>query len=131
MKNTSIKILAIMVMAISLSFALISCGGAPTTLEGYIDSNEAVAQEIEAFSVDGMEIDITENTLTYTYKYDQTFDETTSKLMKQELEKAMKTTASTFESVKEDLVEETGISDIVVKMIYMDNDENILYENEY
>lgn len=120
-------IVSLMLVTLMLS----GCGGGAATLEGYVNDNEELMQEIEVFAIDGMEIDVTDNTLTYTYKYDQVFDETTAKLMTQQLEKAMEKNAQIFETVKGTLQEKTGIDDIVVKMMYMDDEETVLYECKY
>lgn len=132
-KRTSKAIISgiILSLLLAMSLLLAGCGGGPANLEEYVNSNEELAQEIESYSTSGMNIDISENTLTYTYKYDQTFDDATSALMTTELEKAMSSMGSTFESVRDTLIEETGFSDIVVKIVYTDGNDNVLYESEY
>lgn len=132
-KRTSKTIISGIVLSLLLAMSLLlaGCGGGPANLEEYVSSNEELAQEIESYSTSGMNIDISENTLTYTYKYDQTFDDATSALMTTELEKAMSSMGSTFESVRDTLIEETGFSDIVVKIVYTDGNDNVLYESEY
>lgn len=125
-------ILTSLVLSMLLAMSMILAGcGSPANLEEYIDSNEELAQEIESYSTSGMTIDVTENTLTYTYKYEQTFDEATAALMTSSLADAMSSMDSTFESVKDTLIEETGFSDIVVKIVYTDGNDTVLYECEY
>lgn len=134
MKKKSTKTILtsiLLAMLLAMSMLLAGCGGGPANLEEYINSNDELAQEIESYSTSGMTIDVTENTLTYTYKYDQTFDESTAALMSTELEKAMSSMGSTFESVRDTLIEETGFSDIVVKIVYTDGNDTVLYESEY
>lgn len=134
MKKKTSKIIIsslIMSMLLAMSLLLAGCGGGPANLQEYINSDEELAQEIESYSTSGMTIDVTENTLTYTYKYDQTFDESTAALMTTELEKAMSSMDSTFENVRDTLVEETGFEDIVVKIVYTDGNDTVLYEAEY
>lgn len=122
-----------MIVSLILAMTLIlsSCGGGVTTLEGYVNDNKELMQEIEQFSISGMKIDINDNTLTYIYTYEEAFDDKTAALMTNELKKTAESTKSTFEAIKEDLVEETGISDIIVKIRYIDSNETVLYENEY
>ena len=127
-KTLFISLLLSLLLAMSMMLA--SCGG-PSNLEEYIDSNEELAQQIESYSSSGMDIDITENTLTYTYKYNQTYDASMAELMSTELEKAMASQSGTFESVKQTLVDETGFEDIVVKIVYTDGEDKVLYETEY
>lgn len=129
--NRTFMIGMIVSLMLGVTLILSGCGGSAATLEGYVGDNEALMQEIEAFSISGMKIDVEDNTLTYTYTYEEEFDDTTAALMTKELEKAMASTGETFEEIKADLVKETGISDIVVKMIYMDSNETVLYESKY
>ena len=132
-KRTSKIIMTSLVLSLllAMSMLLAGCGSSPATLEEYVNSNEELAQEIESYSTSGMTIDISGNTLNFTYKYDQTFDESTAALMTTELEKAMSSMDSTFESVRDMLIEETGFSDIVVKIVYTDGSDAVLYEKEY
>ena len=132
-KKSSRLILTSLVLAMLLAMSMIlaGCGGGSANLEEYVNSNEELAQEIESYSTSGMTIDIAENTLTYTYKYDQEFDEATAALVSEELEKAMSSMSSTFESVRDTLIEETGFEDIVVKIVYTDNTDTVLYETAY
>jgi len=96
-----------------------------------VNNNEELSQQIESYSTSGMTIDISDNTLTYTYKYEQSFDDTTAKLMTSSLEQAMSSMDSTFESIKTTFIEETDISDIIVKIVYSDSNDIVLYEKEY
>lgn len=131
-KNAKMIITSLlMVMILGTSMLLAGCGSEPATLEEYFNSNEELAQEIESYSTSGMTINVAGNDLTYTYKYDQTFDDTTAALMTTELEKAMSSMGSTFESVKDTLIEETGLSDISVKIVYTDGNDTVLYEKAY
>lgn len=134
MKKKSSRVLLtslILSLLLAMSIILSGCGGGPANLEEYISSNEELAQEIESYSTAGMTIDITENTLTYTYKYSQVFDEATAPLVTSSLADAMSSMDSTFESVRDTLIEETGFSDIVVKIVYTDGNDTVLYESEY
>lgn len=120
----------ILSLFVAMSLMLSSCGD-PENLEEYVNSNEELAQEIESYSTSGMSIDISGNIVTYTYKYSQTFDESTAALMTTELEKAMSSTSATFESIRDTLIDETGFSDISVKIVYTDGNDAVLYEAEY
>lgn len=131
MKKKTLVISFILVLMLAMSMLLAGCGGGPANLEEYINNNEELAQEIESYSTAGMDIDVSENTLTYTYKYSQVFDEATAALMTSSLEDAMSSMDSTFESVRDTLVEETGISEIVVKIVYTDGNDTVLYEKAY
>lgn len=131
MKKKTLILSLVLALLMAMSMMLAGCGSGPANLEEYINSDEELASEIESYSTSGMTIDVTENTLTYTYKYDQTFDESTAELMSTELEKAMDSMGSTFEGVRDTLIEETGFSDISVKIVYTDGNDAVLYEAEY
>lgn len=131
MKKKTLILSLVLALLMAMSMMLAGCGSGPANLEEYINSDEELASEIESYSTSGMTIDIKENTLTYTYKYDQTFDESTAALMSTELEKAMDSMGSTFEDVRDTLIEETGFSDITVKIVYTDGNDAVLYEAEY
>ena len=131
-RKTKKTLLTSLVLSLLLAMSLLMAGcGGPSTLEEYVDSNEELAQQIQSYSTAGMTIDITDNTLSYTYKYEQTFDDSTAKLMTSSLEEAMSSMSSTFESVRDTLIEETGFSDISVKVVYLDGNDTVLYEKAY
>ena len=131
MKKKTLITSIILVLMLAMSMLLAGCGGGPANLEEYINSNEELAQEIESYSTAGMSIDVSENTLTYTYKYTQVFDEATASLMTSSLEDAMSSMDSTFESVRDTLIDETGFSDIVVNIVYTDGNDTVLYDKAY
>ena len=110
---------------------LSSCSSEDATLEKCIDSDKELAQEIEMYCVPGMEMDVDGNTLTYTYKYEQTFDDDIAGLMTKELKNAMPSMNENFEVIKDHLVKKTEISDILIKVVYTDGNDSILYETEY
>ena len=113
-------------MAMAVMFS--GCGSEPATLEDYINSDAEAQEAIDSMgSTSGMSIDVTDNTLTYTYAYDQTFDDATKELMSTELENAMSSMGSTFES----LVEGSEISGITVRVVYTDAEGTELYSAEY
>lgn len=130
MKKKTLITSLILVLILAMSTMLAGCGG-PSNLEEYINSNEQLAQEIDSYATEGMSIDVSENTLTFTYKYTQVFDEATAALMTSSLADAISSMDSTFESVRDTLIEETGFSDIVVKIVYTDGNDTVLYESEY
>ncbi|MBR6800021.1 MAG: DUF4854 domain-containing protein, partial [Firmicutes bacterium] len=76
-------------------------------------------------------VTIEDNTLTYSYKYEQKFDNTTIEIMNSNLEDAITSKDSSYEAAKNSLVEQTGIEDITVKIIYTDGNDTVLYEKEY
>lgn len=130
-KNTLLtSLLLILMMAVMVAFT--GCGGEPETLEEYINSDAEAAEQIDSLAESsGMTIDISGNTLTYIYAYDQTFDDAMIEQMAAQFESTMESMASTFENVATTLEEETGISDITVKVVYEDSAGTEIYAAEY
>ena len=115
-------------MAMAVMFS--GCGSEPATLEDYINSDAEAQEAIDSMgSTSGMSIDVTDNTLTYAY--DQTFDDATKELMSTELEHAMSSMGSTFESLVDTLEEGSEISGITVRVVYTDAEGTELYSAEY
>lgn len=123
---TGVVLSLILAMAIAFS----GCGG-PETLEEYVNSDEEAKASIESMSTSGMTIDITGNTLTYTYTYPQTYDAATIEAMEEQIESAMDSMESTFESIGDTLEEESGIDDITVKVIYEDGAGTVIFSEDY
>ena len=113
-----------LIMAMAMLFA--GCGSSPETLEEYINSDSEAQETIDSLSSDGMNVDIKGNVITFTYTYDQTFDEDTIAAMKPEMESAMNNMESTFTGV-----EGSGITGVTVKVIYKDAAGTEIYSNEY
>lgn len=124
--TTSVALSLILAMAIAFS----GCGG-PETLEEYVNSDDDAKATIESLSSSGMTIDITGNTLTYTYAYSQTYDAATIEAMEEQIESAMDSMESTFESIGDTLEEESGIDDITVKVVYEDGAGTVIFSEDY
>lgn len=134
MKKRSVVLMVLaMVMIMAMSFAMASCGEKEDpTLESYIASDEEAKAEIEDMAeANGLDISIVGNELTYTYKYDQTFDEDTAAMMSEQLESAMSSMDSTFSGIAADLEEQTEISGITVVVVYQNGDGSELYSETY
>ena len=134
MKKKSVVLMVLaMMMIVAMSFAMASCGDKEDpTLETYIASDEEAKAEIEDMAeANGLDISIVGNELTYTYKYDQTFDEDTAAMISEQLESAMSSMDSTFSGIAADLEEQTEISGITVVVIYQNGDGSELYSQTY
>ena len=134
MKKKSIVLMVLaMMMIVAMSFAMASCGDKEDpTLETYIASDEEAKAEIEDMAeANGLDISIVGNELTYTYKYDQTFDEDTAAMISEQLESAMSSMDSTFSGIAADLEEQTEISGITVVVVYQHGDGSELYSETY
>lgn len=134
MKKKSVVLMVLaMMMIVAMSFAMASCGDKEDpTLETYIASDEEAKAEIEDMAeANGLDISIVGNELTYTYKYDQTFDEDTAAMISEQLESAMSSMDSTFSGIAADLEEQTEISGITVVVVYQNGDGSELYSETY
>ena len=128
-KTLVVSIVMSMLLAMALMFS--GCGGGDETLEDFVNSNTEAKEQIDSLSTNGMTIDISGNTLTYTYAYSQTFEPDMAELMGDQLEEAMSSMDSTFESVADTLEEESGIDDITVRVVYEDAAGTELYSEEF
>ena len=134
MKKKSVVLMVLtMVMIVAMSLAMASCGEKEDpTLESYIASDEEAKAEIEEMAeANDLAISIVGNELTYTYKYDQTFDEDTAAMISEQLESAMSSMDSTFSGIAADLEEQTEISGITVVVVYQNGDGSELYSETY
>lgn len=128
-KTLVVSIVMSMLLAMALMFS--GCGGGDETLEDFVNSNTEAKEQIDSLSTNGMTIDISGNTLTYTYAYTQTFEPDMAELMGDQLEEAMSSMDSTFESVADTLEEESGIDDITVRVVYEDAAGTELYSEDF
>ena len=132
MKKVITLVAAIMLLVTS-TLALAGCGGTKT-LEEYVNSDSDVQQELndlESSLGNGGSITVKENNIKLVYKYDQTFDEATATAMKPQLEQAMNSMESQFQSMIDDLKEDSGIEDVSMTIVYQDANGTELYSNTY
>lgn len=123
-------IITAMMLVMILSMTLTGCGE-PNNLEQYVKNDKELSKELEAYCVPNMTVDVDDNTLTFTYKYEETFIEETQKLLGKELKKTLKTVSPTYVAVQEKLIEETGFEDIVLVITYTDGEDTVLCTKEY
>lgn len=121
---------AVLMLVMICTFALTSCG-TPNNLEQYVKNDEELAKELEAYCVPNMSVEISDNTITYTYQYEETFIDETVKLLSKELKNTLKTVSPTYVAVKDKLIEETGFEDIVLVITYTDGAGTVLRSQEY
>lgn len=124
------KITMILSLSFIMTILLAGCG-APSTLEEYINSNEEAKNTVDSMASDQMNVEVTGNTLTYTYTYNQTFTGETLEAVKEELENAMESQSSTFENIGKTLEQESGIEDITVRVVYANEDGTEIYSEDF
>lgn len=127
--NSGVIISLMIVMIIMLS----GCGSQPSTLEEYISNDEEAMTTLESVSssTEGLEVDVEDNTIIYTYTYDNTLDSSMIESVSQQLEKTIDSSESTFRSMADTLEEESGIDGITIRVIYLNNDGTELVNKEY
>ena len=129
----AITLVAAIMLLVTSTLALAGCGGTKT-LEEYVNSDSDVQQELndlESSLGNGGSITVKENNIKLIYKYDQTFDEATATAMKPQLEQAMNSMESQFQSMIDDLKEDSGIEDVSMTIVYQDANGTELYSNTY
>lgn len=124
------KILTILSLSFIMTIVLVGCG-APSTLEEFINSNEDAKNTVESMTNDQMSVEVSGNTLTYLYTYNQTFTGETLDALKEELENAMESQKSTFENIADTLEKESGIDEVTVQVIYANEDGTEIYKEEF
>ena len=134
MKRVSFLVmLLIMIMAVTAVMA--GCGSketGPTNLEEYVASDETLKNEIQSIAdSNGLDIAVSGNTMTFTYKYDQEFDEEMKATAGPLIEQALADYAPSFTGLAKDLEEQTKLSGIKIKIQYMDAKDSELYSTEY
>ena len=94
---------------ISLMLAIITmlsgCGSQPATLEEYISNTEEARTTLESMSssTEGLEVAVEDNTIIYTYTYDNTLDSSMIESVSEQLEKTIDSSESTFRSMADSL----------------------------
>lgn len=130
-KSVLLMLLSVL-MIVSMAAFMVSCGGEDPTLESYIAEDEEAKAEIEDMAeTNGLDISVVENELTYTYKYDETFDADMVDMLSEQLESAMASMDSTFNGLVTDLEEQSGISGITLVVVYQNGDGSELYRQTY
>ncbi len=122
---------AVILLSILLALMLAGCSQQPKTLADAINSDEEARQTIESLNSDGLEVAIEENTVVYTYTYPETYAPEMVELIKPEAEKMLGNQASVFESLASTLEEETGISGIGVRVIYLNGDGSEIIRQDF
>lgn len=120
----------ILSLVLAMSVALTGCGG-PATLEEFVNSDSEAMQALESLNSDGLTVEVKENTVIYTYQYDQTFDSSVIDAMKGSIESTMNNSASTFTTMADTLEEQSGIEEVNVKVVYLNGDGSEIFSKEY
>lgn len=130
MKKISVKIvISALILALMLAFA--GCGG-PSTIQEYIESSDEAQQQIsDTEKSSGCDIDVKDNAMTVTYKYDETYSKDQVKAIKKEMEKLVPDMAGDLEDSISDIKEESGIEDITMTIVFLNGDGSEIYSKEF
>ncbi len=121
MKNLS----RILVASLMAAVLLVGCGK-PKTLEAYFDEHDDEWQEITETYGDMCDIEVEENTMTYTFDIGGSYEGEEKDALAEQLESTMDSMSSTFESSKELIEKETEV-DVEMVIVYVDGDGNEIY----
>lgn len=128
MTNRKIKAIAIIGVMIMLVAALAGCGK-PTTLQGYLESDESAMQEIDDLAKNmNMEINVTDNQLTFNYALPEEVDEDSMDYYSEAFTQMEESLQSQMVEVVKQLEKETGIDGITVEVNYVDKAGNSVYK---
>lgn len=135
MKRMKKYMVLTVIMAMTVIMALLAgCSSSPQTLEDYVASDEDVQAELEDLESslgDGGSIEVVDNEIIFTYKFDTTYDSTTAEVMTSSLESAMASYDDTFEGIVDDLEEASGIDGVTMTVNYLNGDDSVLYTKTY
>ena len=130
MKKVSVKIIvSALILALMLAFA--GCGG-PSTIEEYVNSSEEAQKEIADIEKSSdIQVDIKDNTITFTYKMDQTYTKDQVKAIKKEMEKQLPDMEKSLDSSIKELKDDSGIDDITMSMKFLNGDGSEIYAKDF
>lgn len=106
------------------------------TLEEYVNTDEFQSQIDtlkQTYSGQGMSIEVKaeDNVLIYEYTYESVAKADVTDDQIAELESALEQQASTFELLADQLKEETGVKDPVVRVVYVGSDGEVIAQKDF
>ena len=141
MKKRTSKIFAVamaLVMMLSMTLVLTSCGGSdPQTFEEYVAANPELQEELDdamaSSAQDGLDVkvEIKENTIVYSFQFEETLDEEQAAQAVEIFEQYMDSASSLFEGIADSCEEETEIDGIKCQVIYLNGDGSELYNRVF
>ena len=106
------------------------------SLEDYVNTDEfqsTIDTLKQTYSGQGMSIDVKaeDNVLIYEYTYESVAKADVPEDQITELESALEQQASTFELLADQLKEETGVKDPVVRVVYLGSDGEVICQKDF
>ena len=131
MKRLKLKLVTLIAVAAMGAAFLSSCGSAKT-LEAVVESNSDVKKEInDVATSSGMDVDIKDNTCTFTYTIDEDLDENMITLYAETFKGMENDLAAQFSKLVGELEDETKIDGIVLKVVYKAKSGDTIYEGSF
>lgn len=130
------KKLVAMMMVLVMVFSFASCGD-PKTLEDVVKDDPTYQEQLDsqmaALENDQMSIDVAieENTVLYTFKFTEAFEEADIETMKAAFEESMETMGPQFQTLAGTLEEETKVDGVSIQVVYLDGADTELYKGEF
>ena len=131
MKKSSKTVLTALILSLILSMSVVLTGCGTSTLEEYVNSNKEAKQSLEAMSTGGLNVEVKDNTIIYTYTYEQTFDPSVVSALSGTIESTLDDSSASFTSMADTLEKESGIEEVTVKIIYLNGDGSEIFSKEY
>ena len=131
MKKSSKTVLTALLLTLVLSMSVVLTGCGTSTLEEYVNSNKEAKQSLEAMSTGGLNVEVKDNTIIYTYTYEQTFDSSVVSALSGTIESTLDDSSASFISMADTLEKESGIEEVTVKIIYLNGDGSEIFSKEY
>ncbi len=115
----------ILAAAALMCFIFTACG-APKTLEEFMANDSDAMAQLESMEDQnkGLDIEIKDNTITYTYDISELgYSKSTAKAAKDQIQKSLDSSSDSYTSLAAQLEEESGLSgiEIVVNYTYKDS----------
>lgn len=125
------KMISLVAMAAMTMALLVGCGK-PASLEEAVENDEKAKAEIESMTEEsGVKVDISGNTITYSYDLGMELDEDTKAAVSEQLESSIASYDSTFVGIAKTLEDETKLTGITVVVNYTDSNGNVVYSTSY
>ena len=119
------KTLVCVTMAVLM--LLTACSGGSATLEEMVANDEDAKAVIEAQCNDGQTVEVKDNSLIYTYKYEQVYKTKDLKKVKLDITKELENSRLEFQQAAAALKESSGLEKIDVEIVYLNSDGEEIY----
>ncbi len=120
------RLIGLLLAAVTATFLLAGCGEG--TLESYLEEHPEEMDAMQrVFSESEMSMDVKDNTVYWTYTYDEVFDSTTIEMMASIFQQQDGELQSAYGTLMDLLQEKSGIEEISVELRFEDADHTEIY----